>query len=197
MKNKILNKFLLPYYITGAFFFGLAGAVASLSTEHSALKKIIIDQDAHKPSDRTNYFVCAVLVILCATIGGLSAIVVPKTARTQTEELTKRYIKTVLASNPEMRTYSSILNDPKSVQQIATLICNGLDKDSQKAILHILNKTFGNSDNSPEDIARAEKQIISIVQNYAHNHPEYLQSVKYAITKSFQAYVMPDNQNTK
>lgn len=195
MKNKILNKYLLSYYITGAIFFGLAGASATLGVKDSALRKIIVDSDAL--SDRTNYFLCAILVVLCAAMGGLSVIIAPKDARMRTEKMTKQYLKTVMASNPEMHAYSDILNDPKSVQQIATVICNGLDKDSQKAILHILNKTFGNSDNTPEDIARAEKQIISIVQNYAHNHPEYLQSIKYAITKSFQAYVMPDNQNTK
>lgn len=197
MKNKVLSKFLLPYYITGAIFFTLGGASATLVKENSVLRKIIVDNDIHTPSNRTNYFLCAVLVILCATMGGLSAIVVPKKAHKRTEKLTKQYLKIVLAKNPEIRAYSDILNDPKSVQQIATVICNGLDKDSQKAIFHILNKTFENSDNSPTDIERAEKQIISIVQNYAHSHPEYLQSIKYAITKSFQAYVMPDNQNTK
>ena len=198
MKNKILSKYLFPYYVVSSVCFGISAFSMTLMKEDSITRKMIFQHDSLNKQHRTDTFICIYLVVIAAALGIIGIWNIPKNARNKTAQLAKQYMEDVMKKHPEIQGYKWLLDNPQCIQHIATVVCNELDQGSQEQILTLINSTFDGSDKSDKRIKKAEEQIMKIIERCATQKPEYLQKVINSVYEAFQIYyIIPQSQNTR
>ena len=176
MKNKLLTKHLVAAYFFGAISLGGAGYAAKmLLKEKAQIADIHFRNDKFVESCSGTYvltllgFVAAILTAAFCFYG------YPKIANKTTNELTKKYLQDVFERFPVMKPYEAVLNNPKKLQQIAAIICNGLSDKEQEEILRIVKIS--------SDMKSAESAILNIVKKHLEDeeHPEHMQNAMSAV----------------
>ena len=193
MKNKLLNKYLLPCYITSVVFLLMAAAGAELSRSDSKIAKTIFQEDICFPKSDSAYLLISLLILASGFLGLFGLINTPITAKKQTEEITKQYIKELLQNNPEIQKYSDILNNEQSLKYIAAIACNNLSTKEQNSILVLINYTFNALDKSDfamqQNIVMFHTGVLNIVKKHAKSDPEYVNNIIRAIEYSHNTYI--------
>ena len=196
-KNKILNKYLIPHYTAATVFVLLSVAYAAMLPKNSKLGNLIF-QDELRGRSGTKNFALVMMILVCLGLASSESVIIPKKAHKKTNDLTVEYLQHIFQKYPELKKYEFIFTDKKKLSEIASVICNGLNRQEQEKILVIIQKTFNKSNDEIKsyaeeaaEIVKAEEDIINIIKKHAAKHPEYMQNVLSAIDKNI--YIMAVN----
>ena len=183
MKNNLLNKYLFSSYVTSVLFIGTAGAATLFAHKETQMAKIHSENAQIVENSRTTRLICLFLFIASVIMTTFCGIKYPQVVRRKAKDMTKNYLQDVLARYPEMKQYSSVLEDSKKLYEISAVICNGLTENEQTEILNLIKKELDKSTQLDSDskLQKIEKGIIEIVQKHAEKNPEYMNRILCAI----------------
>ena len=197
MKNKVLEKYLMPHYIAATVFVVLSLFPIAMIPKNSKLTKLVFQDELRGRSDTKN-FALVLMAAVCLGLASLEGIVTPKRANKKTNALTVEYLQHIFTQYPELQRYESILKDQTKLQEIATVICNGLSASEQEEISRIVKRTFNKSSDAMKsyaeekaEIDKAEHDILQIINKHAANHPEHMQNILSLIDRD--TYIMDIN----
>ena len=195
MKNKLLNKYLLPYYVFAGSFFLIAATSLETLREDSKIAQIIYQDNLMVKKSHTRYFLISVFVLASIALGTTGIIHMKKSADKQIREITKEYIEQLLQTNPELQKYTDVLENQKSLQYIAAVACNGLSKDEIADILYIVNTVSHGSEKSDfelkQNIFKMHEYILKLIKEHANTNPQYAQDIINAIETAHRTHVYP------
>ncbi len=201
MQNKILNKYLLPYYINAVLFLTMGACAADLMRPESKLAKVIYSENPSFIHSSTNQFVCSVLIVSAIVMGWFGLISLPRSAKKQANGIAQKYLQNVFDKHPELKQYESVFNDQKKLQQICAIACNNLNKAEQKQILHIVNNSLSKepkSDFAEKQIfANMEMAIFNVVDKHISENPEYIQQILSTFANNHSIYIMTMNDKSR
>lgn len=195
MKNKLLNNYLLSYYIVAALFLGLAGVSAVFAEQETRIIKQHIENKDIVDSGNSTYSSCMLLIIISLIMATFCGVIYPRNAQKKADIITQHYLQEILVSYPGMKKYYFILKDPKKLREIASVICNGLTEDEQAEILRLVTEEL--NQNNPSGLKRIENIIKNIVQQHATKDPKYMENILAAIMNTQKADFMQSSQKTR
>lgn len=202
VKNTLVHKYVVPYYIGASIFFGIAGATTIVDIKHAKENQEFAQKHPDIETQDSLDSLSIILIIASILLGCFGFRVVPKQATQKASDLTHRYINDMIFKNPELKQYASVLTNEELLEKMAAVICNGLDEKSQQEIIKI-SKQFKNLDtnsdfNEKEQIWDIDEQIIDVVKRYAEQNPAYIANVRAMLAKLGTTYVMTsENQQTR
>ena len=199
-ENKLLNKYLFPYYMYATLSVGIATGTVVLGYKQVQENKEFAQKNPDIQPENSLDLLYVLLLVGCICYSYFGFHIVPAQARKKTNALACTYIYDMLQKYPELKSYESALSDPDQLEQIIALVCNGLDEKTQKQIIQI-SKKYNNIDakdrsEETDKITEIDKQILDIAKNYAAQNPNYMATIRVALIKKHNAYVM-NQQHTK
>ncbi len=190
MQNKILNKYLMQYYIGGALFLFIGTATPVILSKQAKLQESKIQNIEYDSTD-LNQIIGLLLIAACIYMTLKSAAFI-KNTKYQSNKLTKLFLINLFAKHPELRQYDYILQNERKVAEIATFACNYLSESEQKQILDIMKRHSFETKNITKD---AEQDIYDIIKIHAWSYPEYTQQILSLIKN--KTYVMNPNEKIR
>ena len=193
-ENKIITRYVMPYYIGATLFFSVAIGSGILMhktiQENKTYAQNNPDARQEDPVDLLPLF----LLITCVVLGVYSFTIIPGQSRRKAREITYEYVKTVMAKHPELRQYIRVLHNDKMLEMLSAVVCNGLSTQEQKRIVSFarqFNKIEAHSEvERKQCICDIEEQILDVVKQHAENNPEYIGNIKIALANIHNAYML-------
>ena len=186
MKNNLLNKYLFSSYLASVLFMGAAGTAFYIAEKEVQMVKNHPGNKQLKDSSKTTCFICLLIAAASVVMGVFSGVKYPMVVKAKTKNMTKNYLQDIFVRHPEMRKYSSILEDSEKIYEIAAVICNDLTDTEQKDILNYANEELSKSDNAQgvTQIKKIEYMIIDVIQAHAKKDPKYMRKILQAIANA-------------
>jgi len=186
-RNKIVLKRLIPFTVSiGTMAAALLSVAVWINKNPESFKQT-------HPTEQNPVLVfniSCIGLIVCLVLGSIP---VYKRANDFAAVSVQNYLKKLIAKNPELAKYKSVLQNRESLQNIAAMISNELHDDEQKRILNAVKKI--NLDSSEMEIMKTHNEIAGIINEYATVHPEFLERVHVAITSADYAQYVKQIQH--
>ena len=114
----------------------------------------------------------------------------------------RKYLRKSMKDMPEMKIFGNLLDNPKAMKNIATLIFNSLRPSEQKLVKNIVSDTLAGikkyekcylEDEQLEFICKklfvkASGDITKIIQEHASVHPEFIQNIYKSMAHTDMIY---------
>lgn len=190
--NKIIQKHFLPRALISGT---IIAAIFTTGTCYG-INKIQESKEVNTQS---------LVVYLIAVIGllTLSAPIVYdyKNSKRFAANIAYKHIKKNMEEHPELKLFEKVLENPRALNSVATMLSNSLIDSEQKRVLDIVLATVRHDYSSEsEEIAalmKAQGKIMQILQEHASIHPEFINDLYYAMAKADATYVIPSQQFTR
>jgi len=128
--------------------------------------------------------------------------------------VTRKYLRKELENKPELKQFEENLDNPQAMQDVSSLVFNSLRPSERKRvtqiILEVQKKLRDHGKYGIEDteslkttkvlLSDARNKIITILQEHASTHPEFIGDIYSAMAGAYMTYIMTNNsikQNTK
>ena len=128
--------------------------------------------------------------------------------------VTRKYLRKELETKPELKQFEENLDNPQAMKDVSSLVFNSLRPSERKRvtqiILEVQKKLRDHGKYGIEDteslkttkalLSDARNKIITILQEHASTHPEFIGDIYSAMAGAYMTYIMTNNsikQNTK
>jgi len=116
----------------------------------------------------------------------------------------RKHLRNAMKEMPDMKMFSTVLDNPKAMKSIANLISNSLRISEQEKINDIVSDTLAKLHKyqtcclEEEELDRiyrkfftkAREDIIKVIQGHAAVHPEFIQDIYKAMVYADMTYVV-------
>ena len=201
IQNKIINKYVLPYYIGAGFFFTIAAGTALIDYKQVQENKEFNQRHPDLESDSALDLLSVILIIASVFFGYYGLRVIPGSAHKKANDLIHRYINEEMIRHPQLKRYKNVLNDDKSLETLAAYVCDTLSEQEQQQILQIAKK-FNNIEAKSEFdeksvINNIDEEILAVVKKHAVQHPEHTEKITLLLKHLHNSYIMQPVQRAR
>ena len=191
-KNKIMQTFLTPYYVTTLSILGIMITSGALLAERDS-KRLPVQE--YKQNVTWQIVVIAVFAMFLMFERFRIGASMNRFAKT----LTRSYLKDVLKDNSDFEMFSTLLNDPRAMVNVATVIANSLSPEERKRIEKILAevKSYKTKQEHVGQIKKAFDQVLGVIKEHAALHPEFVSQLYIAMARADSVYAMPTQIYTR
>lgn len=185
-KNKIMQTFLTPYYVTTLSILGIMITSGALLAERDYKR---LPAQEYKQNVTWQILVIAVFAMFLALERFRIGAAMNRFAKT----LTRSYLQDVLKNNSDLEMFSALLDNPKAIVNIATVITNSLSPEERKRIEKILAevKSYKTKQEHVGQIKKAFDQVLGVIKEHAAMHPEFINQLRIAMARADSVYAMP------
>ena len=156
------------------------------------------------PHERTEGFVVLseilMLYLLWFYIGFVVSAQCRKNNKLIREHMTRKYLREIKKEYPELKKFDKVLSNQKAMEDIAAVVCNGLDNETFHSINYIIrDEIWGSGNSANRDVVKKQsfEKVLKLIKNYAAEHPEFVMDVKTVMSQANTTYVLQFNQNTR
>ena len=127
--------------------------------------------------------------------------------------VTRKYLRKELENKPELKQFEENLDNPQAMKDVSSLVFNSLRPSERKLVtqivLEVQKKLRDHGKYGIEDteslkttkvlLSDARNKIITILQEHASAHPEFIGDIYSAMAGAYMTYIMTNNsikQNT-
>jgi len=198
--NKVLNAVMLPKVLSLAVLISLvAGASVYISQEKTP-------ETAHTPNKNICLLGLVALLVICASADIYSDY---KRNENFSSLVVRKYLKKELKKHPELKLFEKNLDNPQVMQNISALVFNSLRSSEKKRVMQVIlemrqnlrdSEKYGTEDTEPLKTTKAlfndaRNKIITIMQEHASVHPEFITDIYSAMARTDMIYMMQKNSN--
>lgn len=187
--NKVINSVLLPKVLLPIVLIALTTSVGV----YVAQEKISTAVHTKKPGAWLTGIVAALIVCICMDVYSDY-----KKSEKFASLIARKYLKNEIKKQPELKQFQKILNDPKAMQNISSLIFNSLRPSERKCVAQIIldmrqklkndrkyNLNYTESlINIKKLLNNARDEIVSVLQEHASVHPEFMRDIYSAMVSA-------------
>lgn len=196
--NKVINSILLPRVLSLTFLISLVSG-ASIYVSHEKLSETVHTEK------RDICLLCLVaMLIICACADVYS----DYNKSTKISSLVARkYLKKEMEEHPEFKQFEKVLTNPQAMQNISALIFNSLHPSESERVVQMVfemrqklrdYRKYGTEDTESSKDARillndTRNKIVTIIQEHASVHPEFIRDIYSAVARADMIYIMSKN----
>ncbi len=190
--NKIINKRLLPKTLIT----GILTLVLLAPATYGAVNEIKQQQ-----ANTIGLLVGAMAIFIILALLYTQRIEAYENHYKAASRIARKYLKQQAQTRPELKQFEAVLNNPRALKAVATMISNSMTESETKQISHIIFELSQYYYKTKKDtfvaLKDAEDEIIKIVNEHASVHPEFIQEVMIAMARADSTYVVPTQQHTR
>ena len=134
--NKLLLKYLSPYYIFSAFLLTCTGVGAGLLIKSHNSNNISTSKNYSYYDNGFKILLTAVLLYILY----FNLVAVPSNVRKRIKNVSVRYLKYIKRQHPEMKQINQIIKDKIALKEISNVIFNSLSDKDIESILSLIKK---------------------------------------------------------
>lgn len=210
MKNKLLNKYLIPCYISAGVCFGLGTGSAYLAKKTWDDAKKLPDFEQRDKIDQDTaiklegiFYASAIFAVAALIMTGGFLIAGKKDAQEEINKLTSQYLQDVFKNKSSLKQYKDILQNQKKIEEIGNFVFNNLNESEQNQILENIKitRTLISKAKSEKEarayINDAEYFVLKTIKKHERTNPDFLQNLLSLFANKHSAFIMTINDRVR